>query len=68
MDRRKWFDRRSSKARKRGAERRVNQNHREPYPIERRGILRKQSIRYPSYERLHKTFDYSKCATSALLI
>ena len=41
-DRRKGFDRRSPIARRRGSERRTNLNHRRPYPIEQRGISRKQ--------------------------
>ena len=42
-DRRKGFDRRSPIARKRGSERRVSLNHREPYPVERREVFRTQS-------------------------
>ncbi len=42
-DRRKGFDRRSSIARRREAERRVSQNQREVFPIERRDVFRKQS-------------------------
>ena len=42
-DRRKGFDRRSPITGRRGSERRVSLNHRETYPIERRGIFRKQS-------------------------
>jgi len=42
-DRRKGFDRRSPIARRRGSERRVSQNNREPYPIERRDVFRAQS-------------------------
>jgi hypothetical protein len=39
-DRRKGFDRRSPMARRRGSERRVNLNHRELYPVERRDVFR----------------------------
>ncbi len=42
-DRRKEFDRRGPIARRRGSERRVSLNHREPWPIERRDVLRTQS-------------------------
>ena len=42
-DRRKGFDRRSPIARRRGCERRINLNHREPYPVERRDVFRTQS-------------------------
>jgi hypothetical protein len=43
MDRRKWFDLRSSIARKRGFESRVRLNHRESYIIKHRDTFRKQS-------------------------
>lgn len=39
-DRRKGFDRRSPIARRRGSDRRINLNHRGPYPIERRDVSR----------------------------
>ena len=44
MERRKLFDRRSSTARRTNPERRVCIHHQGQYPLERRDMLREQSL------------------------